>query len=299
MAVPDEPRPDPALAAEPPPAPSGGAPASAGGGPPAGPSGAAAASAAGREVDAALRFHLHDHLLKIEHLLAGAGRRVARGEGLPAWLRETPGEARWPVAIVVLVAIGLQLVIPARLSVSPTWLPPAVELALLVLLVIANPRRIERDERWIRFASLALVAVASFANAWSAFQLVRGLVLGRERSTALLLLTVGGAIWLTNVIVFALWYWELDRGGPVARSKGIHEYPDFLFPQMQMPVLAPEHWEPGFLDYLYVSFTNATAFSPTDTMPLSRWAKMLMLGQASVSLATVALVVARAVNILK
>jgi uncharacterized membrane protein len=296
MAVPDEPSPEPAPAVEPLP---GGAPAPAGGGPPAEPSGAAAASAAGGEVDAALRFHLHDHLLKIERLLAGAGRRVARGEGLPAWLRETPGEARWPVAIIVLVAIGLQLVIPARLSVRPTWLPPAVELALLVLLVIANPRRIERDERWIRFASIALVAVASFANAWSAFRLVRGLVLGQEGPTALSLLTVGGAIWLTNVIVFALWYWELDRGGPVARSKGIHEYPDFLFPQMQMPIVAPEHWEPGFLDYLYVSFTNATAFSPTDTMPLSRWAKMLMLVQASVSLATVALAVARAVNILK
>jgi uncharacterized membrane protein len=109
---------------------------------------------------------------------------------------------------------------------------------------------------------------------------------------------VGGAIWITNVIIFALWYWELDRGGPVARSKAVHKYPDFMYPQMQAPDLAPEHWEPTFLDYLYVSFTNATAFSPTDTMPLSRWAKMLMMAQASVSLATVALVIARAVNIL-
>jgi hypothetical protein len=150
----------------------------------------------------------------------------------------------------------------------------------------------------MRYAGIGLVAVASVANAWSAFALVRELVSGRAE-TASSLLTVGAAIWLTNVIIFALWYWELDRGGPVARSKATHTYPDFMYPQMQAPDLAHKGWEPTFLDYLYVSFTNATAFSPTDTMPLSRWAKMLMMAQASVSLATVALVIARAVNILR
>ena len=109
----------------------------------------------------------------------------------------------------------------------------------------------------------------------------------------------GGAIWLTNVIVFALWYWEMDRGGPAARACGTHEYPDFLFTQMTAPELVAKDWEPAFLDYLYLSFTNATAFSPTDTLPLSRWAKMTMMFQSAVSLVTVALVVARAVNVLE
>jgi uncharacterized membrane protein len=99
--------------------------------------------------------------------------------------------------------------------------------------------------------------------------------------------------------VFALWYWELDRGGPAARATAPRPYPDFLFPQMQSPELAPDNWEPSFTDYLYVSFTNATAFSPTDVMPLSRWAKLTMMLHSMVSVVTVALVIARAVNILK
>ena len=114
------------------------------------------------------------------------------------------------------------------------------------------------------------------------------------------LLLTGAAIWLTNVIVFGLWYWEFDRGGPVARAHAVKQYPDFLFPQMgSPPELTPPDWEPEFVDYLYFSFTNATAFSPTDVMPLSRWAKLTMLAQSAVSLMTVALVIARAVNILK
>jgi uncharacterized membrane protein len=128
---------------------------------------------------------------------------------------------------------------------------------------------------------------------------VLGLVHGTEHATASRLLMSGGAIWLTNVIVFALWYWELDRGGPVARAMAMQPYPDFLFAQMQSPELAPPQWEPAFVDYLYLSFTNATAFSPTDVLPMSRWAKCTMMLQSAVSLATVALVIARAVNILQ
>jgi len=112
------------------------------------------------------------------------------------------------------------------------------------------------------------------------------------------LLLTGGAIWLTNVIAFGVWYWELDRGGPAARAHATRQHPDFLFAQMQTPELAPDDWEPAFVDYLYVSFTNAAAFSPTDVLPLSRWAKLTMLVQSAVSLSTVALVVARAVNTL-
>jgi hypothetical protein len=106
-------------------------------------------------------------------------------------------------------------------------------------------------------------------------------------------------LWATNVLLFSLWYWELDRGGPIAREQQKTAFPDFLFPQMIDPQFAPSDWRPMMLDYLYVSFTNATAFSPTDTMPLSRWAKLLMAVQSGTSLATLGLVVARAVNILQ
>ena len=109
----------------------------------------------------------------------------------------------------------------------------------------------------------------------------------------------GGAIWLTNVIVFALWYWEVDRGGPAARANARKTHPDFLFAQMSSPELVDKDWEPTFVDYLFLSFTNATAFSPTDVLPLTRWAKLTMMLQSAVSLSTVALVIARAVNILR
>jgi uncharacterized membrane protein len=129
--------------------------------------------------------------------------------------------------------------------------------------------------------------------------LIHGLIAGTEGRTAGPLLFAAAAIWGSNVVVFALWYWEFDRGGPVARAHAHRPNPDFLFPQMQTPELVSKDWEPTFFDYGYVSYTNATAFSPTDTMPLSRWAKLLMLMQSITSLATVALVVARAVNILR
>jgi len=146
--------------------------------------------------------------------------------------------------------------------------------------------------------SMSLIAVMSLANAWSAARLVVGLVEGTVGKDPTTLLLTGAAIWLTNVIVFCLWYWELDRGGPVARVYATRTLPDFLFVQMQNPELAPDDWEPAFVDYLYLSFTNATAFSPTDVLPLSRWAKLMMMLQSIVSLVTVALVIARAVNIL-
>ena len=115
----------------------------------------------------------------------------------------------------------------------------------------------------------------------------------------MLLLSSGAAIWTTNIILFALWYWEFDRGGPLSRALGRVEHPDFSFPQMQNPELSPAHWEPHFPDYLYVSFTNACSFSPTDTMPMARWAKMAMLTQSAISLVVIALVISRAVGLFK
>ncbi len=179
------------------------------------------------------------------------------------------------------------------------WLLPGLGAVLLIALVTANPRRVDKTSKVLRAGALALIATISLANTGSAARLITGLVNGTEHASASDLLVSGGAIWLTNVIAFALWYWEFDRGGPVARALAIRPYPDLLFPQMTSPELAPVHWEPRFVDYLYVAFTNATAFSPTDVMPLTRWAKLLMLTQSAISLATVALVIARAVNILK
>jgi uncharacterized membrane protein len=144
-----------------------------------------------------------------------------------------------------------------------------------------------------------MLALISLGNAVSAILLVRHLINGSAGNSAGALLATGVAIWGTNVIAFALWYWELDRGGPAARAKGGNAHPDFLFTQMTVPEVAPPNWEPTFLDYLYLSFTNATAFSPTDVMPLSRWAKMMMLCQSAISIVAIALVISRAVNIFK
>jgi uncharacterized membrane protein len=217
---------------------------------------------------------------------------------VPAWRRVTRGEPRWPVTIGVLTAIAMQLALPSRVTVHPSWLLPAVELVMLAVLVLANPLRTELPDRWLRVWGLVLIGTLSVANVISAGRLISSLLKAREENAGPLLL-IGGAIWLTNVIAFSLWYWEFDRGGPVARARATRVYPDFLFPQMQSPELAPPQWEPAYVDYLYLSFTNATAFSPTDVLPLTRWTKMTMLSQSAVSLATVALVIARAVNILK
>jgi len=228
---------------------------------------------------------LRSELRRIERLLdPGIGLIEQAGERyvLPAWQRVTEGEPRWPV------------------SLAPRWLLPALQGMMLIGIIAANPRRIDRETVRLRTATIALILVSSLANAWSAGRLIVHLVngtLGRLSSARLLM--TGAAIWITNVIVFALWYWESDRGGPGGRVQAERRYPDFLFAQMQSPDLAPPEWEPGFADYLYLSFTNASAFSPTDVLPLSRWAKMTMMLQAGVSLSTVALVVARAVNVLK
>ena len=253
---------------------------------------------------------MHRRLDELEHAVArrveetcvallGVAPRTAR-EVKPAWQRRTGGERRWQVAACTAVAIGLQVAVPGRLAVlRPVWVLPALQGVLLLALVLANPHRIDRQSRVLRMMGLALATLISFANAWSVVSLAEGLVRGTEGENAGPLLVTGGAIWLTNVIVFALWYWEFDRGGPVARALGNDPYPDFLFVQMTSPQLAPPDWEPAFADYLYLAFTNAAAFSPTDVMPLSRWAKLAMTVQSAVSILTVALIVARAVNILK
>jgi uncharacterized membrane protein len=228
-----------------------------------------------------------------------AGSRDGGHSPVPAWRRVTEGEGRWPVAAAMVVAVLLQLALPDHLTLVSHYLLPSLELVLLVGLVIANPYRFNRESTLLRTASLCLCGLLMLANGWSAARLTLELVAGRAGEDAAPLLSTGAAIWLTNVIAFAFWFWEFDRGGPAARTFGRRRHPDFLFVQMQSPDMAPPDWEPTFVDYLYLSFTNATAFSPTDVMPLSRWAKLTMLVQSAVSLVTVALVIARAVNVLK
>jgi len=246
----------------------------------------------------------HSLLNRAEYAEIAAARRIAAESAhLPAWRRRTRGEPRWPVSVSVIAALVLQELLPGQMSLKPLpgWLLPVLEGALLVGLAIANPVRIENRARFVRVASLVLILVITAANAASAVLLIRLILTGAAAtSNAGPLLASGAAIWATNVIAFALWYWEFDRGGPVHRAHATYRYLDFLFPQMAMPPeLVHPDWEPRFADYLYLSFTNATAFSPTDVMPLARWGKFTMLVQSAVSLALGALVIARAVNILK
>jgi uncharacterized membrane protein len=269
--------------------------------------GTAGAAASTPEPDSSVPEHVHPG--RGHHTPPSLWRRLfdpsrvvinaARGEIAPAWRRVTKGEPRLPVTIAILVAIGLQASLPYRVGNQPRWLLPGLAALLLAGIFLANPTRINRRSPALRATTLLLILFMSAGNIASAARLVVDLVRSQGLRDPTELLLTGLSIWLTNVIVFALWYWEFDRGGPVARAISPRPYPDFLFPQMTAPDLAPEHWEPGFVDYLYMSFTNATAFSPTDVMPLSRWAKMTMLVQSAISLTTVALVIARAVNILK
>jgi uncharacterized membrane protein len=203
------------------------------------------------------------------------------------------------VSVAIVIAITLEAALPSRVANQPRWVLPGLAGLLLIGIVLANPTRINKRSPALRATTLLLIVFMSAGNIASAARLVADLVRSEGLRDPTELLLTGLAIWLTNVIVFALWYWEFDRGGPVARAIAPRPYPDFLFPQMTTPDLAPDHWEPGFVDYLYMSFTNATAFSPTDVMPMSHWAKLTMLLQSAISLITVALVITRAVNILK
>jgi hypothetical protein len=220
-------------------------------------------------------------------------------DSVPAWARRSAGESRLAATVAVLAVIALQWVLPDRLTVRPAALIPGLALILLVVLIVANPVRIDREAQWLRWASLALSGLLGVATAWSVDRLVAGLIDGQLSNSPGVLLSSGAGVWATNVLVFALWYWEFDRGGPAARAHGRKKHPDLLFPQMQLGKLVDREWEPQFVDYFYLAFTNATAFSPTDVMPLSRWAKVMMTVEAAISFVTGILVIARAVNVLK
>jgi hypothetical protein len=221
---------------------------------------------------------------------ASASRIVAR---LDAW------SPYWEPQAVVAAAILLNIALPARLSVGPTWLLPSLEGVLLTALVLTSPHPKVRHSPYRRYLTLVLIALVSGVYFYSLGELIHFLLHGQVRNGRELVYS-GVALWGTNVLVFGLWYYELDRGGPPARALGDDHYPDFLFPQMtDAAPYAQPGWMPRLIDYLFVSLTNATAFSPTDTMPLSATAKWLMSLQALASLTTIGLVFARAVNILQ
>jgi uncharacterized membrane protein len=207
-------------------------------------------------------------------------------------------ETRWGAAAAIVAVVVGQLLLPGSLTLGPRILLPAAELLLLAAVVTTNPSRLTAESRDMRNVSIVLIALVAVANSISLGLLVTSLFNGNATSGRALIISALG-IWLTNVVVFALALWELDRRGPHARSTGEKTDPDLLFPQMTLDGPRFATWAPAFVDYLYVSFTNSTAFSPTDTMPLTRRTKLLMLLQSLASLVTIALVGARAVNILR
>lgn len=229
------------------------------------------------------------------------------GSLLPPWLQPGNVESRWPVLLALTTAIVMQRLIPARYTalhtVVPRWPLIALEVLLVIIMLILNPVRLTRSTRLGKTTTVVLLAAITADNTASAVVLDYHIINGTVSKDAPLLLGSGAAIFATNIIVFGIWYWELDRGGPFRRAGIGHRdpspgYPDFMFPQMINPSVAPKDWSPRFLDYLYVSATNVMAFSPTDTMPLSRRSKALMTVQAVVAVSTLALVIARAVNVL-
>lgn len=209
------------------------------------------------------------------------------------------GEHRWPVLGMLAVASALPLFMPERLTLGPNWLLPTIEGALLIAVAVSDPGRIDQRSREVRSLRLTLIFVLAMGTAVATGQLINDLIRGGGiTNSADLLLQAGSLVWIELVLVFGFLYWELDAGGPGQRAHQPSRPPDLAFPQHLSPDLARPGWRPVFYDYLYLGFTNSTAFSPTDVMPLAHWAKLTMAVQATASLLILGLIVARAVNIL-
>ncbi len=205
------------------------------------------------------------------------------------------------MALAVLAAGGLRVILPPQLRTGEArWVLVLVLVGLLGVLVIGDPGRIDRDSTWLRVMTGTLIGVISLVNATAVIRLVAAIISGAKfTNDANILLASGSAVWLTNVIAFGLWYWDLDRGGAAARARGPGRRPAFVFPEMTNPEYAGADWYPKFIDYLHLSFTTAMAFSPTDVSAIRSWAKLMMMAEDVISLLVALLVVARAVNILK
>ncbi|MDV9186770.1 hypothetical protein R6L23_00685 [Streptomyces sp. SR27] len=224
--------------------------------------------------------------------------RIAEPTASPSQ-HEAFGEARWPMATAVVTAMALTILLPDDLRLAPRWVLPAVEGLLLLALIAGDPGRIDRRSTVLRTMSIALVGVLAFSAVWSTIQLIDDILQGgKETASATSLLRSGGTVWASTVLAFSLLYFELDSGGAAARAHHMPRTPALAFPQQLSPELASVGWRPRYVDYLYLALTNATAFSPTDVMPLAPWAKIAMGVQSLVSLLILGLVVARAVNVL-
>jgi hypothetical protein len=218
----------------------------------------------------------------------------------------------WLARGAILVIAGLQFGIVNDLTIGPRWLAPSLELALLIPLSIATAwtqRRarkasssaqwelVGRDQHWVRLLAIFLTAVSTLMNLGALARLIGAMLHGHAGTGQTLLLDAAN-IWATNVVIFALWFWALDRGGRASTERSSKEKSDFIFIQQQSDWPQFRDWQPGFIDYLFLAFTNATAFSPADTFPLTVRAKLLMMTESGISLVTIALVASRAVGIL-
>lgn len=208
-------------------------------------------------------------------------------------------EPRWPAVVALLAVGGLSFTLPPSLSVGPDWLLLAIVVVLLIPTVVS---RMRGNHTMNMVLGHTVTAIVTLDMLWSLGRLIAALPSHKEAPQKLLISAV--ALWGTNTLVFAIWYWRLDAGGPREREiRGVHTDGAFLFPQMTLDReskkdMGEDRWSPGFVDYLFLAFSTSTAFSPTDTPVLSRWAKVLMMVQALISFTTVALLAARAVNIL-
>src|ERR1700757_1696927 len=210
------------------------------------------------------------------------------------------GEPWWPVALAVIVAAGLHVALPARYPVQPAWVIPVLLLGLLVVLIVSDPGRIDRQKPWLRIVTGVVIAVITLANLLAAARLVVEILTNNKLFAAHPggLLAAGGVVWASNVIAFGLWYWDLDRGGAASRAHHPDRNPAFVFPEMQHSAYVPATWVPRFVDYLSLAFWTATAISPTDISAIKPWAKLLMMLEAGCSIVLAALVIARAINVL-
>ncbi len=210
------------------------------------------------------------------------------------------GERRWPMVAAAVTAGVLHLFLPGRFLLAPHWPYPVFLVVFLVVLIAGDPGRIDRNRPWLRVTTGLMIGLITLVNAVAAARLVADILAGRSFGSAKELFATGAIVWLINVVTFALWYWDLDGGGAASRgtSDPTHANRAFVFPEMTLTDFAPADWFPQFPDYLALSFNTATAFGPTDVSAIKRWAKMMMIGEALISLTLATLVIARAVNIM-
>src|SRR5262245_37719136 len=213
--------------------------------------------------------------------------------------RRRRGERRWFPALTVLILVAMPFLTPLPRTTGLVWVLPIVCVPLLIAIVAVDPGRIDRRSSLLRFLGVLLTSFLALTALVATIRLVVELVRGAPNlDTAGELLLSGGFVWVGTILAFALLYWELDGGGSAERLVAPRDHPDIAFPQHMNPELAEDDWMPIFPDYLYLAFTNALAFSPTDAMPLAHWVKALMALQAVISVVILSLVIANAVNIL-